>query len=93
MVLNRLQGTAIDVGQRLVIPQYTEAVVNVGRANIRSGPGTNYTVVQAVSSGARLPVTNTTRDWIRVSLHDGNPGWVSRNLVNFRTYDGSKRYW
>ncbi|MGI6669840.1 MAG: LysM peptidoglycan-binding domain-containing protein [Acetivibrionales bacterium] len=55
MVLNRLQSSAIDAGQRLVIPQYTEAVVNVGRANIRSGPGTNYTVVQAVSSGARLP--------------------------------------
>ncbi|MGE5613147.1 MAG: LysM peptidoglycan-binding domain-containing protein [Bacillota bacterium] len=90
MVLNRLQSTDINAGQRLVIPQYTEAVVNVGRANIRSGPGTNYTVIQAVSSGARLPVTNTTRDWLRVSLHDGNEGWISRNLVNFRTYDGSK---
>lgn len=89
-VLNRLQGTTIFAGQRLVIPQYTEAVVNVGRANIRSGPGTNNPVIQTVSSSARLPVIDTTRDWIRVSLHNGNTGWISRNLINFRTYDGSK---
>lgn len=90
IALNRLSGTDINIGQRLVIPQYTEAVVNVGRANIRNGPGTNYTVVNTVSSGARLPVTDTTRDWVRVSLHNGNTGWISRNLINYRTYDGSK---
>ncbi len=90
MVLNGLQGSAIDVGQRLVIPQYTETVVNVGRANIRSGPGTNFNTVQSVVSGARLPVIETSRDWLRVSLHDGNSGWISRNLTSFRTYDGSK---
>ena len=90
MVLNELQSTSIDVGQRLVIPQYTEAVVTVGRANIRSGPGTGYSIVQSVISGAKLPVVETSRDWLRVSLHDGNTGWISRNLTSFRTYDGSK---
>lgn len=88
--LNRLQSTDLAVGQRLIIPQYTEAVVNVGRANIRSGPGTNYGVIQTVTSSARLPVTNTNRDWIQVSMHNGNTGWVSRNLANLRVYDGSK---
>jgi len=90
VVLNRLQSTNIDVGQRLVIPQYTEAVVNVGRANIRSGPGTTYNIIQTVTSSARLPVVGASRDWLRISLHDGNAGWISRNLVNFRTYDGSR---
>ena len=90
MTLNGLQSTAIDVGQRLVIPQYTEAVVSVGRANIRTGPGTGYNIIQSVVSGAKLPVIETSRDWLRVSLHDGNAGWVSRNLTSFRTYDGSK---
>lgn len=90
MVLNGLQSTAIYAGQRLIIPQYTQAIVNVGRANIRSGPGTNYNIVQSVVSGAKLPVTETSRDWLRISLHNGNPGWVSRNLTNFRTYDGSR---
>lgn len=90
MVLNRLTSPNLDVGQRLVIPQYTEAVVNVGRANVRSGPSTTSTVVTTLSSGSKLPVTEATRDWLRVTLHNGNPGWISRNLVNFRTYDGSK---
>lgn len=88
--LNRLQSTDLTIGQRLVIPQYTEAVVNVGRANIRSGAGTNYGVIQTVTSSARLPVIGTNRDWIQVSLHNGNTGWVSHNLVNLRVYDGSK---
>ena len=88
--LNRLQGTALDVGQRLVIPQYTEAIVNVNRANIRSGPGTNYSTVQSVTSGAKLPIIETSGDWLRVSLHNGNTGWISRGLATFRTYDGSK---
>lgn len=90
MVLNGLQSSVIDVGQRLVIPQYTEAVVTVGRANIRSGPGTNYNLVQSVVSGAKLPVIETSRGWLRVSLHDGNAGWISRSLTSYRTYDGSK---
>ena len=89
-VLNRLTGTTIYVGQRLVIPQYTEAVVNAGRANIRSGPGTNYSILQTVVATARLPVIDTTRDWLKVSLHNGTTGWISRNLITFRTYDGSK---
>ncbi len=88
--LNRLQGTALDAGQRLVIPQYTEAVVNVSRSNIRSGPGTNYSTVQSVASGAKLPVVGMSGDWLKVSLHDGNDGWISRGLVTYRTYDGSK---
>ena len=89
-VLNRLNSTNINVGQRLVIPQYTEAVVTAVRANIRSGPGTNYSILETVVSTTRLPVLDTTRDWLKVSLHNGNTGWISRNLVSFRTYDGSK---
>lgn len=89
-VLNRLQSTNLYVGQRLVIPQYTEAVVTASRANIRSGPGTNYRILETVVNTTRLPVIDTTRDWLRVSLHNGTTGWISRNLISFRTYDGSK---
>lgn len=89
-VLNRLTSTNIRIGQRLVIPQYTEATVNSARANIRSGPGTNYRIMQTVVETTRLPVIDTTRDWIKVSLHDGNNGWISRNLISLRVYDGSR---
>ncbi len=88
--LNGLTSNTIYVGQKLVIPQYTEAVVTVTAANIRRGPGTGYDILQTVSEGARLPVTNTTDNWIKVSLHNGNDGWISRRLVNIKVYDGSK---
>ena len=90
MILNRLQSTNLAIGQQLVIPQYTEAVVTAGRANIRSGPGTNYNILQSVVSTARLPVVNTNPGWVQVSLHNGNTGWISRNLINLRVYDGSR---
>jgi spore germination protein len=90
MMQNRLTSTNLYVGQRLVIPQYTEATVTAGRANIRSGPGTDSRILTSVVSTARLPVIDTTRDWIKVSLHNGNEGWISRNLIRLKTYDGSK---
>lgn len=90
MVLNRLNSSSLSVGQRLVIPQYTEVVVTGERANIRSGPGTNYDILTSVVRTARLPVTATEPDWIRVRLHNGRLGWIARSLVNFRVYDGSK---
>jgi spore germination protein len=88
--LNDLTSNTIYVGQKLIIPQYTEAVVNVAAANIRRGPGTNYSIVQTVTQGARLPVISTAGDWVRISLHNGNEGWISGRLVDIRVYDGSK---
>lgn len=90
MVLNHLNSTALSVGQRLIIPQYTEIVVTADRANIRSGPGTNYSILTSVVKTARLPVTATEPGWIKVRLHNGKQGWISRSLGSFRVYDGSK---
>lgn len=90
MVLNHLRSPNLYVGQRLIIPQYTEFVVSADRANIRSGPGTNYNILATVVKTARLPVTATETSWIRIRLHNGQQGWVSRNLGGFRVYDGSK---
>jgi len=89
-LLNGLQGSTIFPGQRLVIPQYSEVVVTAGRANIRRGPGTNYSVIETVVSGTRLPVTGSRQGWFSVSLHNGNTGWISGNIVTLRAYDGSK---
>jgi spore germination protein len=89
-VLNNLKSNVLMVGQRLTIPQYTEVSVNTDRANIRRGPGINYGIITSVVRSTRLPVTATEAQWIKVRLHNGENGWVSRSLVNFRTYDGSK---
>lgn len=89
-ILNRIQGSTIYAGRQLVIPQYTEAVVTAGRANIRRGPGASYGVIQTVVSGARLPVIGIRQGWYNVSLHNGNTGWISGNISSLRAYDGSR---
>ena len=54
--LNNLSGAALNVGQRLRIPLYTEVVINAETAVIRSGPGENYAVIARMVKTTRLPV-------------------------------------
>ena len=58
------------------------AQISVNSANLRSGPGTGYSVLEYLYSGETYPVggTNTLRNWIVIGK-DGSSGWVSRNLT------------
>lgn len=90
MALNNLTSTQLRVGQRLTIPIYTEVVVNVDNANVRSGPGTNYSILVRMTRGARLPVIGFSNNWYRIRLFNGREGWISGNIVIRRVYDGNK---
>lgn len=90
MSLNNLTSTQLRIGQRLQIPVYTEAIVRVDRANIRRGPGTNFPVIAVMVRGAKLPVTGYSGDFYKVVLHNGNPGWISRNVSTLRAYGSNK---
>lgn len=81
MVLNNLASPALRIGQRLQIPQYSEAVVNVERANIRRGPGINFPIEAVMVRGAKLPIVNTSNNWYEVALFNGSRGWISKILL------------
>jgi hypothetical protein len=51
--------------------------------NIRSGPGTNYSILGQLSAGQSLPVSgqNDSATWWQVTLPDGAFGWVSASVV------------
>jgi uncharacterized protein YgiM (DUF1202 family) len=53
--------------------------VTVPALNLRSGPGTSYTVVGLLRMGDVATVTgrNPAGDWYQVRLSDGRAGWVS----------------
>lgn len=55
------------------------AEVLVEGLNIRSGPGTNFTVVGKGTLGQQLPVTGQSGNcaWLQVLLEDGSNGWIS----------------
>ncbi len=90
IILNDLTGTALDVGQTLVIPAYSEAVVTARVANIRSGPSMVNDVVVQMVKDARLPVIGIQDSWFKVRLFNGDTAWISNKVSSLRAYDGSQ---
>lgn len=68
-------------------PPVTLNVSAGSNINVRSGPGTNNSVLRGLSSGATVTAEgrNNAGDWVRIQLPDGGTGWVSAPLV---TIDG-----
>jgi uncharacterized protein YraI len=66
-----------------------DAVVDTVSLRLRSGPGTNYDIIDTMSEGARLTVTgkngNFAADspdlWLRVATTNGAIGWTAGWLV------------
>ncbi len=56
-------------------------LVTTSRANLRSGPGTNFEVVATVEPSTRLTGHAALQDWLRVTLADGRAAWVHQGLV------------
>lgn len=59
------------------------AIIQPERMNVRSGPGTGFSVVESVAGGTALEITGAvpTGDWYRVVLASGEIGWVFSSLV------------
>lgn len=49
------------------------------RLNVRSGPGTTYTIITKALPGEQYAVVGRTEDgaWLQIELEDGETGWVS----------------
>ncbi len=88
--LNNITGNTIYVGQKLLIPFYTEVIVNVPMANIRSGPGADSSFVTTMQQEARLPVTGYQNGWYQVALYNGTMGWISENIIALDAHDTGK---
>lgn len=65
-------------------PTSSEPVVTASNAlNVRSGPGTDYPILQGMEAGAQAEIVakNPQADWWQVVLPDGALGWVYGALV------------
>lgn len=56
--------------------------INCSRANIRNGPGMNYSVIKSLSHGTRLEMIGQSGSWIHIKMPSGSKGWIYGNLVN-----------
>lgn len=90
MVLNNLDSINLSIGQILYIPIYTEAIMKVEDGNIRSRPDINSQVLYKMDKGAKLPIINVYDDFYAIKLFNGNEGFVSKTIVDFKTYGNMK---
>lgn len=66
-------------------PQPATVTVSVSNANLRSGPGTNYSTVGSASNGQQFDViarTGTSGNrWYLVDMGNGSRGWISEQVA------------
>jgi len=51
------------------------------KCNIRSGPGTGFSIVFTVEKGVPFKVIKRKGSWIYIEHADGDKGWISNSLV------------
>ncbi len=64
-----------------VQPVVVHGFVNGTVVNVRSGPGTNFSIVTALTLNTRVEVLERGKDWHRVRLQDGRTGFMSAPLL------------
>ena len=62
-------------------PSPNVVYVRTRALNMRSGPGTNWSIVTTLSEGTALTVLETGNGWHRVRTSNGEEGWVSARYV------------
>ena len=60
----------------------TNIQVTASGVNIRSGPGTDYSIIGSTTSGDTYHLIESSGDWVKVSLSNGGHGWIAANLTN-----------
>jgi len=75
------QGTIPNTGGPTTGP--TGRVAYVYYLNVRTGPGTTYSIIKAMPSGTVVTLLgrNATATWAKVQLTDGTTGWMSASYL------------
>ncbi|MBN2333066.1 MAG: SH3 domain-containing protein [Deltaproteobacteria bacterium] len=56
--------------------------VTVPKANIRSGPGSEYDIIWQVGYYYPLQVVKKSGSWCQFSDYEGDTGWINRQLIS-----------
>lgn len=55
-----------------------------GRANVREGPGSSFTVIFTLDAGAAVTGYSYADQWVRITDGTGRPGWIYQGLIGRR---------
>ncbi|MET3924697.1 SH3 domain-containing protein [Devosia sp. 2618] len=83
MLLNFATGIAVAATAAVVFlpAAYAAPGVVTANVNVRSGPGTNYPVIDTARTGTRVDVQQCQGSWCYVT-NNGRPGWVSATYLS-----------
>lgn len=51
------------------------------KCNVRSGPGSKYTIVFTVEKAVPFKVLSKKGNWVEIQHSDGDKGWIHKSLV------------
>ena len=72
-----------DVGwiHTSVLGAIKTVIVKANQCNVRTGPGTQFSIAFTVNKGIPFKVLQTKGTWLEVQHADGDSGWIHNNLV------------
>lgn len=62
----------------------TTAMITTGNLNLRTGPGTSYSIIRVIPSGAEVSVLSTSNGWARLT-YAGSTGYASLSYLKLKT--------
>ena len=66
---------------RSLLKKIPAVIVKAGIANVRKGPGTNFTVLFQAEKGVSFRLIRKRGKWFNVRHADGEGGWIYKSLV------------
>jgi N-acetylmuramoyl-L-alanine amidase len=78
----RLPGKPAPVAEPVPTNETVPSVTLKEAANLRSGPGTNFTLLQTGSAGASFPLVGKSGNWYEIRLQNGKHAWVAGWLTD-----------
>ncbi|MDX2136688.1 MAG: SH3 domain-containing protein [Chloroflexota bacterium] len=76
--------TALLAPMAIALAQTGNGIItNVGRLNVRTGPGTGFPVITILDAGANVTLVGRNPDasWVQIQLAGGTIGWVNARFV------------
>lgn len=64
-----------------LVRKIPSVITNKENCNIRSGPGTNYSIVLQAEKGVAFKLIKRKGSWIHLLHADGDKGWIHNDLV------------
>ena len=84
-----VSGDYVSVGNSSTSTEKKKGTVTTDTLNVRSGAGTNYSVISKVHKGDTVNIIGSSNGWYKIELSNGKTGWVSSDYVSLGSSDSS----